>query len=75
MINVDYFKIYFKYMKMKGDIMDEKEVREALKDRRLTVVAENTGLSYPTVKRFFDGDKNFTINTLQTLREYLTIKE
>ena len=68
-------KIYLKYMITKGDDMDEEKIRYELSDRRLTVVAERTGLSYPTVKRFFDGDKNFTINTLQTLREYLTIKE
>ena len=32
------------------------DIREALQDRRLTVVAEKCGLSHPTVKGIASGD-------------------
>ena len=47
-------------------------IRAALHDRRLSVVAEKTGLSEPTIRAIRDSDKaNPTIATLARLAEYL----
>lgn len=47
------------------------KIQDMLKDRRLTVVAERCGLSYPTVKHVADGGKNVTLATLTKLSDYL----
>tara|TARA_Y100000310_G_scaffold340391_1_gene435962 strand:+ start:563 stop:763 length:201 start_codon:yes stop_codon:yes gene_type:complete len=48
------------------------EISEALKDRRLHVIAKRTGLSYPTLKRLSDGiDTNYNLDTLRTITAYL----
>jgi len=51
--------------------MTLRQVQEGLKDRRLTVVAEETGLSYPTVKKVADGSHLVTLQTLKKLSDYL----
>jgi len=49
-----------------------KEIKEGLQDRRIYVVAEVCGLSYPTIKAMADGeDKNFTIDSIKKVSEYL----
>lgn len=48
------------------------KIQEMLQDRRLAVVAERCGLSYPTVKHVADGGKNVTLKTLTKLSDYLT---
>lgn len=47
------------------------KIREKLKDRRLTVIAKATGLSYPTVLTVSRGDKNVTYKTLKLVSDYL----
>lgn len=48
------------------------EIRDLLADRRLTIVAEKSGLSYPTVKRVADGEEGITLATLRKLSAYFT---
>ena len=48
-------------------------IRDALQDRRLTVVAEKSGLSHPTVKAVATGNERISLNTWRKLSEYLTI--
>ena len=53
--------------------MDEYEwIKSALHDRRISVVAEKTGLSEPTIRAVRDNpESNPTITTLQKLATYL----
>ncbi len=53
-------------------MLDLHKIRELLRDRRLTVVAESCGLSYPTVKHVADGGENVTLATITKLSEYLS---
>jgi transcriptional regulator with XRE-family HTH domain len=47
-------------------------IRAALHDRRISVVAERTGLSEPTIRAIRDSDNaNPMLSTLQTLATYL----
>ena len=46
-------------------------IRGALADRRLSVVAEKTGLSVPTLRAVRDGEGNPTVKTLNTIATYL----
>jgi predicted transcriptional regulator len=55
----------------KKQIMTIEEVRIALKDRRLRVVAEAVGLSYPTIKGVLDGDTEPKYETIRLLSDYL----
>ena len=48
-------------------------IRDALQDRRLTVVAEKSGLSHPTVKAVATGNERISLNTWRKLSEYLTL--
>jgi hypothetical protein len=48
-------------------------IRDALQDRRLTVVAEKSGLSHPTVKAVATGNERISLNTWRKLSEYLTV--
>lgn len=45
-------------------------IREQLADRRLSVVAERTGLSEPTIRSVRKGEGNPTLDTLERLRAY-----
>ena len=47
------------------------EIREALQDRRITVVADNCGLSHPTVKGVQLGNEQISLTTWKKLSEYL----
>ena len=48
-------------------------IRDALQDRRLTVVAQKSGLSHPTVKAVATGNERISLNTWRKLSEYLTV--
>ena len=48
-------------------------IRDALQDRRLTVVAEKSGLSHPTVKAVATGNERISLNTWRKLSEYHTV--
>lgn len=52
-------------------MLDLHKIRELLNDRRLTVVAERCGLSYPTVRHVADGGENVTLATIKKLSDYL----
>jgi len=48
------------------------EIRNKLKDRRIKVVAEKTGLCYPTIKKIVDNlNCNPTYRTLLVLSNYI----
>jgi len=47
------------------------EIREALQDRRITVVADKCGLSHPTVKGVASGNEQISLTTWKKLSEYL----
>ena len=54
------------------DLIPIDDIREALQDRRLTIVAEKCGLSHPTVKGIATGnEKNQSYNMEKKLSEYL----
>ena len=56
------------------EILTIKEIADALKDRKLYHVANATGLSYPTVKKFADGkDENYTLDTIKKISEYILL--
>lgn len=56
-----------------NDILTPQQIKEGLKDKRLHVVAESTGLSYPTLKKLADGEgANHTIETLQKVSQYIS---
>ena len=48
-------------------------IRDALQDGRLTVVAEKSGLSHPTVKAVQQGNERISLNTWRKLSDYLTV--
>ena len=48
------------------------DIRNALQDRRLTVVAEQCGLSHPTVKGIATGNAQISLTTWKKLSEYLS---
>ena len=50
-------------------------IREGLADRRISVVAERTGLSEPTIRAVRRGVGNPTIETLNRLASYLGAEE
>jgi|TARA_R110002124_G_scaffold56662_2_gene159521 hypothetical protein len=51
------------------------EIREALQDRRITVVADKCGLSHPTVKQVQLGNEQISLTTWKKLSEYLKEQE
>lgn len=54
-------------------MMTLEQVQNALTDRRLPVVAKETGLSYFTVRRVAKGeDQRVTYETIKRLSDYLT---
>lgn len=52
-------------------IMTIEEVRAALRDRRLMIVAIETNLSYPTIKSILDGRTSPRYETVKLLSDYL----
>jgi hypothetical protein len=58
--------------KMTKQLLTVDEIRDALKDRRISVVADATGLTYPTIKRLADGlDVDFSMKTIQKISDYI----
>jgi len=55
------------------DMIPLETIRASLQDRRLTVVAEKSGLSHPTVKAVAKGNERISLNTWRKLSEYLTV--
>ena len=55
------------------DMIPLETIRDALQDRRLTVVAEKSELSHPTVKAVAKGNERISLNTWRKLSEYLTV--
>ena len=53
------------------DLIPIDDIREALQDRRLTIVAEKCGLSHPTVKGIATGNEKISLTTWKKLSEYL----
>ena len=51
------------------------DIRVALQDRRLTVVAERCGLSHPTVKSIATGNEKISLTTWKKLSDYLSEEE
>lgn len=64
-------KMFFMISKKGPKMLELHKIQDMLRDRRLTVVAERCGLSYPTVKHVADGGKNVTLATLTKLSDYL----
>ena len=58
-------------MEKPHQILTLEEVRHALRDRRLIVVAHETNLSYPTIKAILDGRQNPKYETVKLLSDYL----
>ena len=54
----------------KKRIMTIEEVRSALRDRRLKMVADAVGLSYPTIKGVLDGVTEPKYETIRLLSDY-----
>lgn len=52
------------------DLIPIDDIREALQDRRLTIVAEKCGLSHPTVKGIATGNEKSVLQHGK-LSEYL----
>ena len=53
-------------------LLSLEEIKEALVDQRLLLVADATGLSYPTVNKLATGDvKNYSLATVQAVSDYL----
>lgn len=55
-------------------MMTIEEIRQALNDRKLTAVADATGLHYQTVWRVANGS-GASYDTIKTLSDYLQGKE
>ena len=53
------------------NLMPLDDIKNALQDRRLTIVAGRCGLSHPTVKGVADGNEQISLNTWKKLSEYL----
>ena len=55
-----------------NEILSSGRIKAELKDKRLSVVKEITGLSYPTIKNLADGKElNYTLGTLKAISEYV----
>lgn len=56
----------------KQKILSVEDISKRLKDRRLHVVAKATNLSFPTLKKLFDGNsRNYKTETLVRVSKYL----
>ena len=53
-------------------ILDISQIKEALKDKRLSIVAGATGLSYPTLKKLAKGqDNSYHTTTMLVISKYI----
>jgi hypothetical protein len=58
------------------DLLSLEEIRSLLQDKKLYVIANATGLSYPTLKKLADGKSgNYTYGTLKSVSDYLRPKK
>lgn len=57
---------------MKENLLELHTIQSLLQDRRLYLVAEKCGLSYPTVKRVADGGTDVSLGTWKKLSAYFT---
>ena len=54
------------------ELLSLEDIQLLLKDKRLYVVSNATGLSFPTIKKMADGKKeNFTYKTIKAISDYL----
>lgn len=54
------------------ELLSLEDIQQLLKDKRLYVVSNATGLSFPTLKKMADGKKeNFTYKTIKAISDYL----
>jgi len=54
------------------ELLSLEDIQRLLKDKRLYVVSNATGLSFPTLKKMADGKKeNFTYKTIKAISDYL----
>ena len=54
------------------ELLSLEDIQLLLKDKRLYVVSNATGLSFPTLKKMADGKKeNFTYKTIKAISDYL----
>ena len=54
------------------ELLSFEDIQLLLKDKRLYVVSNATGLSFPTLKKMADGKKeNFTYKTIKAISDYL----
>ncbi len=54
------------------EIMNLEDISKWLQDKRLYVVADATGLSYPTIQKLANAEKtNYTIETLIIISKYI----
>lgn len=57
------------------NIIPLSEISQKLKSRRLYIVAEETGVSYPTLKKLADNvEANYRLDTLQKISDFLRDK-
>ena len=53
-------------------ILTLREIKEFLKDKKLPLICDATGLTFPTVKKLYDGKKtNYELETLQKISKYI----
>ena len=58
---------------MYDNIMSLENIQKGLKDKRLYAVKDATGISYPTLKKLYEGiESNYTVATLSTVSKYIT---
>ncbi len=57
---------------METKILSLDAIQDYLSDKRLYVVAKETGLSYPTLRKLADGvETNYTLSTIRAISEYV----
>jgi len=62
-------------MTTEPSIMSLDMIKEALKGERLLLVADATGLSYPTVNKLATGEvKNYSLDTIVRISNYFNDK-
>jgi len=70
-----FLQLIVKKVKNMQQLIPINDIRTALQDRRLTVVAERCGLSHPTVKSIATGNEQISLTTWKKLSEYLSETE
>ena len=52
-------------------VLNIEQIRNLLEPLRLTVVARDSGVSYPVIKKLADGYDNVSVATLKKVSAYL----